>query len=63
MMHEGGIDHAEVVINNENGPCFKEDGPSCLGNLSDLLGSKTLRVHWRDKNTGQMTNLLFGGIK
>ncbi|MEV7151660.1 LamG-like jellyroll fold domain-containing protein [Streptomyces sp. NPDC093084] len=63
IMEKQEIDHAEVVINNEEGPCVKAaPALSCSNTLDSLLGSKTLRVHWRDKETGEMTSHLFGGI-
>ncbi|MYV37586.1 hypothetical protein GT030_01575 [Streptomyces sp. SID1328] len=62
MMEKQEVDHAEVVINNEEGPCVKAaPALSCSNTLDSLLGSKTLRVHWRDKYTGEMTSHLFGG--
>ncbi|WP_436532760.1 DddA-like double-stranded DNA deaminase toxin [Actinoplanes sp. HUAS TT8] len=38
MMHERGIEHAEVVINNVNGPCVTAPpGLACSNTLAPLL--------------------------
>ncbi|MGW0777601.1 polymorphic toxin-type HINT domain-containing protein [Streptomyces sp. NPDC002835] len=63
MMGQRNVDHAELVINNQSGPCMKAaPALSCMNTLDSLLGSKTLRVHWRDEMTGEMTSKLFGGL-
>jgi len=54
-MHNEGIDDADLVINNPQGPCTTRLG--CDESIPRLLGpNQRLRVHWRDENGNwQMT--------
>lgn len=59
-MYQAGVDHAEVVINHSGGPC-PDPRLGCQAVLDQLLGNKTLTVHWRDA-MGEMQKWTYGGI-